>query len=89
MEENAFCGGEAVKLMNGEKEELLMYCIERNKLCIVETTMEEEELRKLLPEMMKNMGVSKAYASNAGGMVLLPQNHTWIEKKGYLNLTLG
>lgn len=89
MEENAFFGGEAVKLMNGEKEELLMYCIERNKLCIVETTMEEEELRKLLPEMMKNMGVSKAYASNAGGMVLLPQNHTWIEKKGYLNLTLG
>lgn len=89
MEENAFCGGEAVKLMNGEKEELLMYCIERNKLCIVETTMEEEELRKLLPEMMKNMGVSKAYASNAGGMVLLPQNLTWIEKKGYLNLTLG
>lgn len=89
MEENAFCGGETVKLTSGERTEALMYRIEKEKLCIVETTMQEEELRRLLPPIMKNMGVSKAYSANAGGMIWLPEGIAWKEKDGYLNLTLG
>lgn len=89
IEENAFCGGETLKLTYGERTELLMYRVEDKKLRIVETTMEEGELRLLLPEIMQNMGISKAFATNEGGMILLPENMAWAEKKGYLNLTLG
>ena len=89
IEENAFCGGEALKLVCGEKEELLMYCVEKDEIYIKETTMEEADVRKLLSEIMGKMGVKGAFASNAGGMILLPSHITWIEKKGYLNLTLG
>lgn len=66
-----------------------MYRIEEGKLCVIETTFEEEELRGLLPEIMQKLGVRKASADNAGGMILLPEDIIWTEKKGYLNLTLG
>ena len=89
MDENAFCGGETLMLTSGERAELLMYRVEEGKLYIAETTFEEEELRELLPQIMQNMGVKKAYAENDGGMILLPKDVTWMEKKGYLNLTLG
>lgn len=89
MDENAFCGGETLMLTYGERAELLMYRIEEGKLCIIETTFEEEEIGDLLPEIMQMMGVKKAYAENDGGMILLPKNIIWNEKKGYLNLTLG
>lgn len=89
MDENAFCGGETLMFCCGERTELIMYRIEERKLCIIETTFEEEEFRGLLPEIMQEMGVRKAYADNAGGMILLPKDIIWTEKKGYLNLTLG
>ncbi|MBQ4523735.1 MAG: GNAT family N-acetyltransferase [Lachnospiraceae bacterium] len=89
LDENVFCGGQAWKLTCGERVEILMYRIEEEKLCIVETTMQEEELRLILPEIMQSIGVSKAYSSNTGGMILLPKSIVWAEKKGYLNLTLG
>ena len=89
MDENAFCGGETLMFTCGERAELIMYRVEEGKLCVVETTFEEEELRELLPAIMQNMGVKKAYADNAGGMIFLPKDMIWMEKKGYLNLTLG
>lgn len=89
MDENAFCGGETLMFTCDERAELIMYRVEEGKLCVVETTFEEEELRELLPEIMQNMGVKKAYADNAGGMIFLPKDMIWMEKKGYLNLTLG
>ena len=66
-----------------------MYRIEEKELYIVETTMEEEKIREFLPEIMKNMGVTKAYAANTGGMIWLPKGITWEGEDGYLNLTLG
>ena len=89
MDENAFFGGETLMLTCGERAELLMYRIEEGKFRIIETTFEEEDIRGLLPEMMQKMGVKKAYAENDGGMILLPKDILWKEKKGYLNLTLG
>lgn len=89
MDENAFCGGETLMFTCGERAEFIMYRVEEEKLCVVETTFEEEELRELLPAIMQNMGVKKAYADNAGGMIFLPKDIIWMEKKGYLNLTLG
>lgn len=87
--ENAFCGGETYKLVNGKKEELLMYRKEDNRLRVVETTLEEQELKELLPMLMRKNACSEAFAQNAGGMILLPETIVWEEKKGYLNLTLG
>lgn len=89
IEENAYCEGETWKLSCGERTELLMYRIEDKKLHIVETTLEEETLRSILPEIVQKKGCSSAFASNTGGMILLPETLTWEEKKGYLNLTLG
>lgn len=89
IEENAFCEGKTWKLVREGREELLMYRIEDGKLCIVETTLEEDELRKLLPEIMQQEGCKRAFAANAGGMILLPETIAWEEKNGYLNLTLG
>lgn len=87
--ENAFCGGEAWKLSKGEKEEILMCRKENDRLRIVETTFEEQELKEILPIFMQKNACSKAFAENAGGMVLLPKTIVWEEKEGYLNLTLG
>ena len=89
IEENAFCGGETWKLILDESTELLMYRKEDRKLCIVETTLEEERLRELLPTIMQKTSCSKAYAANVGGMIWLPEVMTWEDKKGYLSLTLG
>ncbi len=89
IEENAFCHGAAYKLTYGERKELLLYRIEGACLRIVETTLEEDELRELLPKLLQTYGICKAFAENAGGMVLLPENISWEEKQGYLNLTLG
>lgn len=89
IEENAFCGGETVKFSKDNKEEILMYRMENSKLCIIETTFEEDALRNILPEILQKMGISKAFAENVGGMILLPEKVVWDEKKGYLNLTMG
>lgn len=91
MEENEYCGGETLKLIREgeEREQLLMYRLEKDRLFVVETTLAEEALEQLLPLVMKEMGVRKSYASNAGGMMLLPENQAVTEQKGYLNLTLG
>lgn len=89
IDENAFCGGQTWKVICGERVEILMYRIEEKELYIVETTMEEEKIREFLPEIMKNMGVTKAYAANTGGMIWLPKGITWEGEDGYLNLTLG
>lgn len=89
IEENAFCGGEVWKLSKGEREALLMYRKEDDGLHIVETTLEEQELNEILPTLMQRNVCNKAFAENAGGMILLPKAIIWEEKKGYLNLTLG
>ncbi len=87
--ENEFSDGRTWKLTCGEKTQLLMWRVEEGRLRIVETTLEEEELRKLLPAMLQQIGVCKAFAENTGGMILLPKDRKWSDKKGYLNLTLG
>ena len=89
IEENAFREGQTWKLSYLDRVELLMYRVEDGELCIVETTLTEEELRLVLPELMKKIGVCKAYSSNGGGMILLPKQMEWKEKTGYFNLTLG
>lgn len=89
MEENAFCGGEACKLTCDAKTALLLYRVEGKKLRIIETTLEENELRDILPDMLQRLGVHKAFAFNTGGMILLPETIHWTGKQGYLSLTLG
>lgn len=89
LEENNVCGGEACKLTCGDRTALLLYRVEDKKLRIVETTLEENELRDILPGMLQKLGIHKAFAFNIGGMILLPENIHWTEKQGYLNLTLG
>ena len=76
-------------MSKGEKEEILMCRKEDDRLRIVETTFEEQELKEILPIFMQKNACSKAFAENAGGMVLLPKTIVWEEKEGYLNLTLG
>ena len=88
MEENAFWGGETLKLVLNGEEKILMYCMEEHQLFIKETTMTNEELTEVLPGIMQQMGVKKALRPGSGGMLFLPEGITW-SGQGYFNLALG
>ena len=88
MEENAFWGGETLKLIFGGEEKIIMYCMEEKQLFIKETTMTKEELTEVLPGIMKQMGVREALRPGSGGMLLLSEGITW-SGQGYFNLALG
>lgn len=95
--ENAFCGGRALKLTDKESgmKKTLMYrvCAESSdadRLQIVETTLDEDELKEILPTLLESTGTIQAYEKNEGGMILrTKETRDWSFSEGYLNLTLG
>jgi hypothetical protein len=86
--ENEYCDGKTL-LINGS--DIMMYRIEEgDRLHVIETTLDDNELSKLLPCFMDTLGVRYAYSRNHGGMILFPQNAQIIGfEEGYLGLTLG
>lgn len=95
IKENLFCGGRTLLLTNmtNDKEAqraVLMYRVEKDSLHIVETTLNDEELHEILPELLLHTGTTWAFERNMGGMILLPEHISdWDYKEGYLGLTLG
>lgn len=73
-----------------EKKELLMYTSEGKELVILETTLPEEVLSRLLPELLAETGTKQVRYEIPGGMILLPERLEGFEvpTDGYLNLTL-
>lgn len=74
-----------------EKKELLMYTTEEKELVIIETTLQEEVLSRLLPELLAETGTDRVRYEIPGGMILLPDRLEGFEvpADGYLNLVLG
>ena len=74
-----------------EKMELLMYSTEEKELVIIETTLSEEVLSRLLPELLAETGTTHVRYEIPGGMILLPERLKGFEVSGdgYLNLTLA
>jgi hypothetical protein len=58
---------------------------------ILETTLNEEMLGQILPELFAETGTSEVRYDVPGGMMLLPDRLAGFELPGdgYLNLTLG
>ena len=62
----------------------------RSVLNIIETTLNDDALHDVLPELLEYTGTTWAYERNMGGMVLLPDRlKDWDCRAGYLGLTLG
>lgn len=74
-----------------EKKELLMYVTQGETLVIIETTLSEEVLSQLLPELLAETGTTHVRYEIPGGMIFLPQRLAGFEVSadGYLNLTLN
>lgn len=95
--ENSFCNGDTLKLTDKDNDvrKVLMYRVcgrsdEISKLKVIETTLDEEELRQILPELMRYTHTNQAYEKNEGGMILHTSGTTaWECDDAYLNLTLG
>lgn len=94
LKENEFCGGRTLLLAEDTgtetpKKAVLMYRIEKDSLHIIETTLDDDELHNVLPDLMAYTDTSWAFERNMGGMVLLPERlKDWNCKAGYLGLTL-
>ncbi len=95
IKENKFCGGRTLLLTENKETEtpkkaVLMYRIENDSLHIIETTLNDEELYNILPELLHHTNTTWAFERNMGGMILLPESlREWNCSKGYLGLTLG
>ncbi|MDE7416894.1 MAG: GNAT family N-acetyltransferase [Lachnospiraceae bacterium] len=95
IKENQFCGGRTLLLTKGietekTKKAVLMYRIEKDSLHIIETTLDDDELHNILPELLEYAGTTWAFERNMGGMVLLPERlKDWDCREGYLGLTLA
>ncbi len=93
--ENQFCNGRTLLLTKDIEAEappkaVMMYRIERDVLHIIETTLNDDALHDVLPELLEYTGTTWAYERNMGGMVLLPDRlKDWDCRAGYLGLTLG
>jgi hypothetical protein len=74
---------------NGEQEDILLCRPEDDGLFIIETTLSDEQLSAILPELGEKQQAARFYRENGGGMLLLPEGMTPGTWKGYLNLTLG
>lgn len=74
-----------------EKKELLMYTTEGTDLVIIETTLSEEVLSRLLPELLAETGAVHVRYEIPGGMIRLPERLEGFEvpADGYLNLVLN
>ncbi len=95
IKENEFCNGQTLMLSRETagkvmRKAVLMYRVEGSRLHVVETTLKEESLENILPELLTRTGATLAYAGNKGGMVLLPDKwKNWDCQEGYLGLTLA
>ena len=95
IKENQFCGGRTLLLTSTVRDAetrraVLMYRIEKDSLHIIETTLNDEELYEILPELFLHTKTTWAFERNMGGMILLPEHFSdWEHKEGYLGLTLG
>lgn len=95
IKENAFCNGRTLLLAKNESDSdaekaVLMYRIEGDRLHVMETTLEDNALHDILPELLTETRTLLAYAANMGGMALLPKTlNGWECDEGYLGLTLG
>lgn len=95
--ENAFCGGDTIKLTDKDNDvrKVLMYRVcggadDSSRLQVIETTLDEEERKQILPELMRHTHTNQAYEKNEGGMILhTKETAAWESADGYLNLTLG
>lgn len=75
----------------GEKRDILMYGRQGDVLEIIETTLSESRLLKILPELLNEMGAKRASVGQKAGMLWLPDSMKDVPwtADGYLNLTLG
>ena len=100
MELAASCGGgtEAVscedKNTRNEQEDdrdILMYDIREKELVILETTLSDDALSQVLPQLMEETGTSAASYGRERGMIWLPETMADlpVAGDGYLALTLG
>lgn len=95
VKENQFCGGRTLLLTSTTKDAdiqraVLMYRIENDSLHIIETTLHDNALHEILPELLLYTGTTWAFERNMGGMILLPKRFSeWNYEEGYLSLTLG
>lgn len=91
---NGKCGGKTVAVVSGapesEEKDVLMYQPQKGCLCILETTLSEEELERVLTELLAQTGLRRAKISPLLGMCWMP-GHLKNAKNGagYLGLTLG
>lgn len=74
-----------------EEKDVLMYEKDGDTLVILETTMEEEGLQKILPQLLAETGTHAAECGQMGGMIWMPEGKETgeIPAAGYLGLTLG
>jgi hypothetical protein len=74
-----------------DKPQLLMYVQEGRTLVILETTLNDELLNQILPELFAETGTCSVRYDVPGGMILLPDRLAGFElpADGYLNLSLG
>ena len=92
--ENQLCGGRTLLLTKSTAAQkpakaVLMYRTEQDSLHIMETTLDDDALYNILPELLGYTGATWAYQRNMGGMVLLPERlKGWDCRAGYLGLTL-
>ena len=73
------------------KLELLMYYPEGKTLIIQETTLSDELLARVMPELLAETGTKDFVYRQEGGMIYLPPRLRDLElpKDGYLNFTLA
>ena len=95
IKENQFCGGRTLLLTEDRDTEdpqkaVLMYRREGDNIHIMESTLDDDALLDILPELLEHTGAAWAYERNMGGMILLPERfQDWDCRDGYLGLTLG
>lgn len=76
------------------QEEILLCRVEDERLILIETTLSERELQKLIPLLLDENGASGVERVPVGGMILCPEQagieaNFWRPEVGYLGLTLG
>lgn len=71
-------------------KDILMYETDEDMLYIVETSLTEETLKELLPELFSETGTSRVQCGQMGGMIWLPKSMQMHQMcaDGYLALTL-
>lgn len=100
MKLGASCGGSTVAVtcedgrnraeQEGERD-ILMYDKQDDTLMILETTLTQECLTEMMPQLLAQTGTKRAAYGQMPGMILLPESvpEEAISRNGYLALTLG